>query len=295
MPNNLPAGETKEEYEKDTEKYFGHREGPKILGPSADDASSYSQHLPGKKQEHDLAQRYATGFDKTARSGAQSQPNAGPAIFPNSLKFASEFIDEMTPGKYKSGPKAFQSVAPVDQNKINNGPKLACIIVDLCMDCMQPIDHQSKETKNIYTKCPDCGKLVKFLAEGGRNIVINYGGMLPPPNEAMAIYYRHKLQAMGLCLYDPFASLFHASCMEFVKHFREHRQPLVKNGQLLSDRERELIWKYRHELRIHDGDEITDGNWMAVKRLERIQENTHNYIIEQRKIGNLSIFREDRR
>lgn len=259
-------GETKEEYEEDVKKYFGNIEGAKQLrGKTADAASAYSQYLPGAEQEYKTAQRYEKGFTKTSRSGSfTDKPNASPAIFPSGLKFASEFIDENTPGKYKPKPKTYEAIETPEQTKQNDMPKLACVVTDVCMDCLKKIDH----------------------ADPKRDIVCNFG-MITQQNT-------HMLHAMGLEFGDPFATLFHATCAAKVKLFKNYTTPLVMGGTLYSMEDVKRMARWKEQLQIHDGRELNLGQWMSIKRLERIAQQTQDYIIEQRKIGNLSIFREDR-
>jgi hypothetical protein len=270
-------GETKEEYLEDAEKYFGKLQGPATAGPSIDDPATIDRILPSKEVEFKMAERFKMGFGKSSRSGAFSKPNAGPAIFPNSLKFASDFIDEMTPGKYEKPQKPFTGTTPTEQTGVrhDNLPKPAAIITEICMDCMKPIDY------NAQTFMMD-GEEIK-----GLNVVVNFG-FITQTNT-------HMLQAMGMKFGDPFCSVFHATCVNDVKKFRNYQQPLVRGGSLLSDKDRDAIMRWKHIFQLHDGQEITTGQWMQIQRLERIAVQTQDYLIEQRKKGNKEIWRYDRK
>jgi len=257
--------ESKEEYDKSAKEYFGNIEAPKVSGKSADDSLVYGRHLPGSEQQYRTAERLHKGFSKASRSGAFSKPSTGHAFFPSGMKFAGDFIDEMTPGKYKPKPKAFEEAKPLEQTAPNDTPKPAAILVELCMDCMQPIDYNDPK----------------------RDFVINLGCITQQDTQL--------LYAMGLRFGDFFTSMFHASCMEKVKEFRKYTTPLVMGGGMLSPKDQVLYARYAGEFKIHEGREINLGQWMAIKRLDRTATNTQNYIIEQRKKGNTSIFRDDRK
>jgi len=265
MADNLFKSETKEEYKKSADEYFGHVESPKRIGDSADSHSIYDRNLPSKEAEYKIAERYTTGFDKAKRSGAFSKPNLSAAIFPSGLKFASTFIDEMTPGKYKKPPAPFELNKPQEQTKQVDAPKPAAIITERCMDCMELVDYSVDK--------PD--------------VIINLG-FITQSNNTM-------LTAMGMQFGDPFCSVFHATCMEKVKNFRKLTTPLVMGGALLSIKDRDLLAKYKGILQLHDGREISTGQWMALKRLEKTAQNTQDYIIAQRKKGDNTIFRDDRK
>ncbi len=101
MSDDILKPESREEYQQDAEKYFQGLEGPKGRGVSADDTAVANRHLPSEARHKEL-ERLTKGFSKTSRSGAfTNNANAVPAIFPSGLKQASDFIDEMSSGKYK--------------------------------------------------------------------------------------------------------------------------------------------------------------------------------------------------
>jgi hypothetical protein len=291
MTEKAIKGETHEEYVKDSKRFFGDIQGPKVMGPSADRRTQFGRHLPGPEQEWRLAERYAKGFGKASRSGAFSKPSTGFALRPSGGKFASDFVDEMTPGKYKPQPKAYEKVKHADgkgKDDSSGKAKPACIIVEKCMDCMEPIDYNEREHEPwpVHWRCPDCKRLVTVYNRG-INYVANLGFVTQTNS--------HRLYAMGMLYGDPFISMFHATCMERVKHFSAHSSPLVHGGILLTEKEQAQLLKWKGILQIHDGREITTGQWLNIQRLDRLAEQTQDYIIEQRKIGNLDIFREDRK
>ncbi len=143
------------------------------------------------------------------------------------------------------------------------------------MDCYEPIDYNA-------TTCTIDGKECQ-----GIDLVVNMGMVKETDTQ--------KLYRMGLRFGDFYMSTFHASCLEKIKEYRKQTQPLVLGGSLLADKDRNLLLKYKQELHIHDGREISVGQWLSIKRLDKTEYNTQRYIIEQRSKGNLSIFREDRK
>lgn len=180
MAEEKLRGESREEYLEDAKKYFGNLKGNKTGGLSAEEAAIVDSHLPTKEEEQKKLDYYEKGFNKASRSGAFSKPGSGPAIFPNSLDFASKFIDEHTPGKYQKPPDPFHTNTPIEQKKQSDMPKPAAIITDRCMDCMEPIDY------NVPN--PD--------------VFINLGFMLGDPL---------RIASTGLKFGDPFLSVQHAS------------------------------------------------------------------------------------
>lgn len=60
--------------------------------------------LPSKEEEARHLEHMTKMFDDTARSGAGGVKSGSTGIFPNGMKAASDFIDDMTPGKYKAPP-----------------------------------------------------------------------------------------------------------------------------------------------------------------------------------------------
>lgn len=261
-------GETKEEYARATDEYFGHGTTQRNLGVSADDKRTIEQHLPGQATEHAMAERYAKGFGKASRSGAFSKPTTGYAIFPNGLKFASDFIDEHTPGKYKKPENPWGTNTPIEQEERQE-------------------EAQQRRLAFVYVdECIDCGKLIDRTVENP-DIVPNFGFIMQTNT--------HMLHAMGLQFGDPIATAYHFTCSEKVKQFKKLRMPLVRGGALLDKKDRDMLLKYKNILQIHDGQEVTVGHFKMAQRLERLAINTQDLIIKFRKSGQLEHFREDRR
>lgn len=254
--------ETKEEYNEDAKKYFGNLQSAKRKGLSADQMAAADKHLPTKEEEYKKLDYYTKGYGKASRSGAFAKAGLSAAIFPNGLKFASDFIDkEATVGKYKKPPDPFKTNTPMEQKKEIDVPKPAAIISDRCMDCMQLIDYQVAK--------PD--------------VMINLGFMMGD---------LQRIAQTGLKFGDSFLSVQHASCMEKVREFKNERLVLIHGGVILSDADRDLIWKYKGQLQIHDGREINLGEWKMIQRLERINRNTYEYLKQEHIKGDSPVFRE---
>ena len=241
------VGETRKEYESDRNKYFRNLKDVKRPGPSADEASVANKHLPSKEEEHKKLEYYTKGFTKTSRSGSFSKPNAGPAIFPNGLKFASDFIDrEATPGIHKqpetkglprqrTGPTGF-------------APKAGAVITDICMDCLEPAD----------------------MSQG-----------LVCAMQFMLAQDSLKLFSMNLHFGDPVLYVLHKKCADLrnmAGQLAPHI-PLVRGGSIPDLEKQKTAAKYNLPLNIHDGNEITLGQYAMHEHQERIDKNLENYLI----------------
>lgn len=238
--------ETRKEYEDDAKGYFRNIESAKNPGPSADAPEVADKHLPSRAEEQQLLDRFEKGFTKTSRSGSfTDKPNASPAIFPNGLGFASDFIDEMTPGKFKKPEEG----KPVDQQvrKLENVPRPDFIITDKCLDCMGAVDPENAAMSICSIMEQDTHKLAAMH--------VRYGSM------------GVNLQCMP--------------CYEAYQKLGQSAVPLalVHAGGLTDPREIELAIKYGAPVRLHDGEERTLGQWYMHKRQQRLNNNLHNYLM----------------
>jgi hypothetical protein len=238
--------ETKKEYDDDANRYWRNIESAKNPGPSADSAEVADKYLPGKAEEQKILDRFEKGFTKTSRSGSfTDKPNASPAIFPNGLGFASDFIDEMTPGKFKKPEEG----TPVQEQvgRVENVPKPAFIIADTCLDCMKPVDP---------------GEVAMSIC-------------------VITEQDTHKLAAMHVKFADMGVNLQCMPCYEANLKLGQSQVPLalVHSGGLTDPQEIALAIKYGAPIRLHDGEERTLGQWYMHKRQQRLTKNLHNYLM----------------
>ncbi len=269
-------GESKEQYNEAIKEYFGHVRGHENIGPSADDRTAMAQKLPGKEEQYRLSEYKTRGFSKSSRSGAFSNASTGFAIRPNGLKFASDFVDEHTPGKYKPAPKPLTQNIPMQQKRDVEGvPKPAFMELDVCIDCLKPINLNGNKAICDH-KALDCECFTPNL------------GFIFEQDQM-------KLWAMGLQFGDPIVTNFHTKCFQEANDFKKLIMPVVRGGAMIPDKERAALIRRDKTAPLHDGQETTMGRIKATERLERLAKNTQDYIIEQRKTGNLKLFREDRR
>lgn len=240
------TGETREEYEQDAKRYFKNLGDAKRPGPSADDTALAESALPPDEQKHRILDRFAKGFNKTSRSGSfTDKPNSSPAIFPNGLKFASDFIDEHTPGKFK--PEAPAKPPETQKKPTGHFPKAVATIDDICLDCMGPVDPKEYVgaiyiiTERDTQKCFSMG--VKF-----GDIVLN-----------------------AEC----------KKCFDIATSEAKNTSPLVLvfGGQLTSEEDIKLAQRFRQAVYLHDGQEKTAGQWHAFKRRDRLQNNLERYLM----------------
>lgn len=259
MADKSWTSETKKEYETDAQRYYRNVEDAKRPGPSADSAVIADSYLPSRQEEQKLVDYYTKGFDKTSRSGSfTDNPNASPAIFPNGLKFASNFIDkECTPGKYRpSEPMK----PPTEQSKpVENIPKLAFIIADVCLECLKEVDPAS--------------------CAWNPTVIMEQSPL--------------KLHALGVRFGDLGMTFQCMDCHEGQQRLGSSELPLVlvHNGGLTDERDIELAKKYNVPVRIHDGDERTLGQWYMQKRAEKLDRNLHNYLCIENLKTESSVFR----
>jgi hypothetical protein len=242
------TSETREEYESDANRYFRNVGSPRNPGFSADEAKVADKYLPSKEKEQQNLDRLTKGFQKTSRSGAfVNRATAVPGIFPNGLKFASDFIEEMTPGKMQRE----AVVRPPDRQKawLPSIPKAEVVLEDLCPDCMKPID--------------------------ATNYVL---GIYP-----ITIRDQNKLQAMGV----KFGSFVNYTvckpCWDYAQVMGKDATPiaLVTEGSLIPMKEIELARKYNRPIALHDGNEKTLGQWYIARRQERVLSNLDQMLIDK--------------
>ena len=257
MTEKAITSETPEEYKADESKYFRNIEGAKQKGPSATDRALIDKHLPSEEKKHQILERYEKGFNKTSRSGAFSKPNAGPAIFPNSLKFASEFIDENTPKGWKP---AEPLPVPTEQTRqpAYKVPRAEAVITDICIDCLEPVDIRA-----------------------GAKYHLSFAVMAE--NQPM------KLQAMGLEYGALVICVEHEKCAQKARTMGQASTPLVlvKGGSLTSEEDIRVAQKYNFPIHLHNGSEATLGQWNLIKRQARIEEQIQDYLIKADKHGDV--------
>lgn len=233
------TSETRQEYAAEEAKYFGAMGDAKRPGLSAADAAVADRHLPSKEAEHKMLERWEKGLTKSSRSGAFSKPGSGPAIFPNSLKFASKFIDECTPGQYKE-----QKERPVlrEQTRRVDAPPSEFTKLDMCIDCLQPIDTND---------APSITPSLFFIRTMDTT----------------------KLFSMGLTFAAPVIMAVHTKCEREAQRLGQDatKLVLVHGGSITDPDELARAFKYGQVLRMHDGHELTAGQWHLQKRKDRLE------------------------
>lgn len=249
--------ESKKEYEIDAAKYWRNISDTSPKNHSekiaADDPRVIDPHLPSREAQYKMEQYYEKGYTKTSRSGAfTNKPNASAAIFPNGLRFASDFIDEeCTPGVYQP-----QQERPVikEQTRHVDTPRSTATI-DVCMDCLKPVDL-SKASEII------CGLTIPLPIKLGQ-----------PDFE--------KLSAMGLEPGDIVNYFVHMTCHKAAEKLGLDATPLVlvKHGQLTNEDDVRVANKHGFALQLHNGSETTLGQWEMLKRTERMKEQLEDYLI----------------
>jgi hypothetical protein len=242
------------------QRYFGGLGQPKAPGLSADDKYAHEKNLPSEEEGNKKLEYFSKGFEKTSRSGSFAKAGASAAIFPNGLKFASDFIDnEATPGRHKLPGKP-DKVVPKQTRQVET-PRAAVVIADRCMDCMEIVDPHDAHINLI------------FVTE----------------RESL------KLNALGLKFGDPILDLICNKCQKEMDQYRYMSMPLVFKGSLFSPDEMKTIQKWSPQLGIHSGTQIRLGDWKKIKRIENIWNHTSGHIINHRLRGDDTIFRNDRK
>lgn len=258
--------ESREEYLNSEKEYFGNigdnSYKPKGAGSiSASDAAIADRHLPSMEEQFKLEQYYENGYSKTARSGAFSKAGAGPGIFPNGLKSAMTFIDkECTPGVHK--PAEARPVLKEQTRKVDV-PPAAVTVTHMCIDCLKPVDEN------------DAGNIVPSL------FII-----------ADKDYERH--QRMNVSFGDICLFVEHVACMKAAEQMgaNKKRLVLIQEGKLTDTKDVAIALKYNLPLRLHDGRELTMGQFELAKRKERINDQFIDFLTHVSKDS--SIYRKNR-
>lgn len=254
--------ETREEYLKSETNYFGAIGGghAQDRGASATDVAHADQHLPSRELQFKMEERLEKGFNKASRSGAFSKASTGFAIRPSGGKFASDFVDEMTPGKYK---QQEERPVPREQTRAVDAPKAEVVLTDFCLDCMTPIDPNN------------AGELVC--------------GMTMVCNEDPIKHF-----CMGVRWQDAVLFVVHKKCFEAAKKMGKNniRLALVKGGSLTDEKDVAIAMKYNLPINLHDGQEITVGQWELTLRKERMELQLEDYLIHSDKSS--MIYRRNR-
>jgi hypothetical protein len=259
MSEKKIRSETKKQYEEDAKKYFGYYSAAKGTGKSAEDFAQVEARLPGPEHKQRLLERYTKGFGKTSRSGAFSKPGIGPAIFPNGLKFAQDFIDEMTPKgiKQKEQPKPDISK---EAKPTGFFPKACAVITEVCLDCLKELDVNEDWILGMYIVTDeDALKLwAMHVYNGG---LVNY----------------------AIC----------RKCYDKALDASQEKTPLllVANGSLVEEHidKGEMDAEAIHQMKdlqrrgsalpLHTGNERTLGQVNMLKRMEKLKTNLSNYLI----------------
>jgi hypothetical protein len=246
MTNFKIKSESRKEYEEDAKRYFRNIGAPKVQGRSAEDYAEVEARLPTPANKHKILERYTKGFTKTSRSGAFSKPNSGPAIFPSGLKFASEFIDEMTPKGIKQPVQPKPDLSKPAKPTGGFLPKAAAVIDDTCLDCLKPLTKDNWVLGVYIVTEEDALKLFAMRVYNGA--LINY----------------------AIC----------KRCFDYALEMGKEETPIVLvSGNLISEKDIELAKKYGRALNIHDGQERTLGQLNMIRRIDRLKTNLSNYLI----------------
>lgn len=245
MTDNKPVSETPAEYKAEESRYFRNVGAPKGAGKSATDADLVEKILPPDEHKHQILDRYERGFTKSSRSGAFSKAGSGPAIFPNGLGFASEFIDSMTPKREK--PK--EEMKPLrEQTRAVDVPKAAAVIVNRCIDCMEETGP-------------------------GDNVV--------PAMRFMLSDDEHKHFAMGVKYGDIVLAVEHYKCWNKANNDGQNAVPLVLavGANLTLEEDIRIANKYGFSTNLHDGHERTLGQWLMLVRQDRLETNIEKILM----------------
>lgn len=252
--------ERRHDYIESEIKYFRNIEGPKQRGPSAADIAEADKHLPSREMQYKMEQRLEKGFTKSSRSGAFSKASTGFAIRPNGMKFSSDFINEMTPGKYQP-----QEQRPVlrEQTRQVDTPLADVVITDTCMDCFAPTD--TNDAPNLIM---------------GQMIMVQYNPIL---------HYSMGVHFGSIVLF-----VEHKKCHEAAMKLGENATPivLVKGGELTDPRDVEIAMKYGFPVHFHTGTEVTMGQWEMCLRKARMEKQLEDYLLHADKSS--QIYRRNR-
>jgi hypothetical protein len=258
---DLMKPESRQEYEADRDRYYRNVGSPKTPGISADDLRIADAHLPPLEQRLKHAERLEKGFTKTSRSGAfTDKPNASAAIFPNGLKFASDFVDEHTPKGWK--PPAPMKPRPTQEKPTGNAPKPKAIL-DRCPSCMAPVDPKAYSLGMIIADDPDS---LKLHAQG-----LTFGDIV--------LY----------CLCIP--------CYEKAKELAEEAYPLVlvEGGELVPEEEVAFAVKYNRPVFVHTGAERTAAQLRMRENAERVCQNIWRYLEQENQKPDSPVFLRHRK
>ncbi len=241
---DLMRPESKQEYEADRDRYYRNVGSPVTPGVSADDLRIADKHLPPLEQRLKHADRLEKGFTKTSRSGSfTDKPNASAAIFPNGLKFASDFIDEHSVKGWK--PPAPMKPKPTQEKPTGHAPT-AKAIMDRCPSCMAPVDPKAYSLGMIIADEPDS----------------------------------LKLHARGLQFGDLVLYCLCVGCHEKAKQLAEEAYPLVlvEGGELIPENEVKFAIKHNRPVMLHNGAERSAAQLRMRENAERVVANIWNYL-----------------
>lgn len=241
------TSETREEYQKEEQKYFGARGDAVRPGLSAADAAIADQHLPSKQQEQKMLDYWEMNLTKASRSGAFSKPGSGPLILPNGRQ-ALDFIDKhATPGQYK--PQQERPV-PKEATKKSDVPPAEVTITHLCIDCLKPVDEQD-----------------------AANIIPSIFFILTDDTA--------KLFAMGVTFGAIVLAVEHLTCAKTAQELGKNGLQiiLVRDGDISDPDDMAKAAQYGRVHRMHTGQELTLGQWYLQKRKTRLEEQLHHVLI----------------
>jgi hypothetical protein len=261
MTNFKIKSETRKEYEEDAKRYFGNFSSAEArAGRSAEDYQEVESRLPSPRNKQRILERYTKGFSKASRSGSFAKPGLGPAIFPSGLKFASDFIDEMTPKGIK--PKEQPKPDISKEAKPTGGflPKACAVISEICLDCLKPISKTDSWILGIYiiTESDALKLWAMHVYNGG---VVNYA--------VCQSCYDHALDASRDS--SPVILVADGSLIS------EHIQKGEIDAKGVEDIE--LLKRLNSAMPLHTGHERTLGQLNMIKRMDKLKTNLTNYLI----------------
>lgn len=239
--------ETKEEYAAAEASYFRGMGDAKRPGLSAADAAIADKHLPTKQKEQELLDWWEKGLTKSSRSGAFSKASTGFAIRPSGGRFASDFVDKCTPGHFKQ-PES--RPVPKEQTRKVDVPPAAVTITHLCIDCLGLVNENDAST-------------------------------IVPSLFIMTSQDFTKLFSMGVQFGDIVLAVEHVTCLKEAQKMGQDRVPLalVRGGNITDPKDLALAAKHGFIERMHDGHEVTLGQFYLQKRKDRLEEQLHDVLI----------------